>query len=194
MRRITRFRPTPATVVATIALLVALAGTGTAAVALVPRNSVGSEQVINGSLRSKDFRDGVLPGPASALTRSIAGPVVLQFSKSASPSASSASVASLAVDDPGTYLIWAKARFAASETELACDLIAGTQSDTSAATLPRPLGPLAAATATLSHLVVQRFTAPGTVDLKCSVGTGTGEVVARDITIVAMRIATPSGS
>ena len=185
MRRITRFRPTPAMVVASIALLVALGGTSAAAVALVPKNSVGSDQVINGSLKNKDFKDGVLPEPITAFTRSIAGPVTLQFTKTPS----SGSVATLAIPEPGTYLIWAKARFAASETELACDLIAGAQSDTSAATLSKPLGALAASTGTLSHLMVQRFTAPGTVDLKCSKSAGLGEVIARDVTLVAMGIA-----
>ncbi len=82
MRRITRFRPTPAMVVATIALLVALGGTSAAAVALVPRNSVGSAQVIDGSLKSRDFRAGALSAPTDVFSRSIAGPVALEFTKS----------------------------------------------------------------------------------------------------------------
>jgi hypothetical protein len=48
--------------VAYLALFVALGGTSFAAAnALVPKNSVGTAQVINGSLLKKDFRAGQLP-------------------------------------------------------------------------------------------------------------------------------------
>ncbi len=70
--RISSRRPTPAMVVACIALGVALSGTGIAAViATLPRNSVGpaqlranavtSAKVLNGSLRRADFGSGQLP-------------------------------------------------------------------------------------------------------------------------------------
>jgi len=51
--------------VAYLALLVALSGTGYAATTtLLPKNSVGSAQVINGSLLKRDFKAGQLPrGP-----------------------------------------------------------------------------------------------------------------------------------
>jgi hypothetical protein len=50
-------RPSPALIVACVALLVALGGTSVAAVkALAPRNSVGSAQVINKSLLPIDFK------------------------------------------------------------------------------------------------------------------------------------------
>jgi hypothetical protein len=83
MRRILERRPSPSMVVAFIALLVAMGGTGYAAITL-PKNSVGSKQlkqnavistkikngavnsnkVKNGSLLSADFRSGQLPaGP-----------------------------------------------------------------------------------------------------------------------------------
>jgi Collagen triple helix repeat (20 copies) len=63
--------------VAYLALFVALGGTSFAAAnALVPRNSVGTAQVINRSLLKKDFKAGQLPrgarGPAGA--RGAAGP------------------------------------------------------------------------------------------------------------------------
>jgi hypothetical protein len=62
MHRITRFRPTPAMVVASIALLVALGGTSVAAVSkLAPANSVGTNQVVDGSLLAKDLKAGVIP-------------------------------------------------------------------------------------------------------------------------------------
>jgi hypothetical protein len=56
-------------VVASIALMVALGGTGFAAVSLAAPNSVGTRAVINGSLLKQDFRAGQLPAgaPGSAL-------------------------------------------------------------------------------------------------------------------------------
>jgi hypothetical protein len=76
MRRLLSRRPSPAMVVACVALIVALGGTSYAALKL-PRNSVGSKQlrpnavtsgkVRNGSLTAKDFR-------ASALKRGPRGP------------------------------------------------------------------------------------------------------------------------
>ena len=79
MHRISRRRPSPALVVAMIALAVALGGTGYAAVSL-PTNSVGPRQiqsnavtspkVRNGSLLKVDFKKGQLPagprGPAGS--------------------------------------------------------------------------------------------------------------------------------
>jgi hypothetical protein len=56
MKRVLRHRPSPATVIACLALAVALSGTSYAAVAkLLPRNSVGTRQVINGSLQTVDL-------------------------------------------------------------------------------------------------------------------------------------------
>lgn len=60
MRLLRRSRPSPALVVASIALLAALAGTGVAAVQLAAPNSVGSAQVIDGSLQKADLEAGVL--------------------------------------------------------------------------------------------------------------------------------------
>jgi hypothetical protein len=59
-----KLRPTPAGVIACVALAIALGGSAFAATMLVPKNSVGSAQVINGSLLKKDFKAGQLPrGP-----------------------------------------------------------------------------------------------------------------------------------
>jgi hypothetical protein len=74
MRRLLR-RPSPATVVAAVALFVALGGTSIAAVSALPRSSVGTAQlrnnavnsakVKNGSLRLADFaRNSIPAGPA----------------------------------------------------------------------------------------------------------------------------------
>src|SRR5215470_6123108 len=56
MNRLLRRRPRPATAMACLALALALGGTSYAAVSrLMPRNSVGSAQVINGSLQKADL-------------------------------------------------------------------------------------------------------------------------------------------
>ena len=71
-----RRRPSPALVVACLALAVALGGTGYAAIVL-PANSVGTKQLKNGavvatkvkmhSLVAENFKDGQLPsGPRNA--------------------------------------------------------------------------------------------------------------------------------
>lgn len=66
--------------VAYIALFVALSSTSyAAATKLLPKNSVGTAQVINGSLLKKDFKSGQLPrgprGPAGPVgARGAAGP------------------------------------------------------------------------------------------------------------------------
>jgi hypothetical protein len=88
MRRFRRLRPTPAMMVACIALLVALAGTSVAAVTVVlPRGSVGALQlkansvntfkVQNRSLRAIDFALGQIPkGPRGATgPAGVPGPV-----------------------------------------------------------------------------------------------------------------------
>ena len=69
-------RPSPSLVVACLALLVALGGTGYAAIKL-PANSVTSVQVKDRSLLSKDFKAGQLPagpqGPAGPAGPAAAG-------------------------------------------------------------------------------------------------------------------------
>jgi hypothetical protein len=78
MKRLLRLRPSPAMVVACIALGVALGGTSVAAIEALPKNSVGTKQlkknavisskVKNGSLLRADFKSGQIPagprGPA----------------------------------------------------------------------------------------------------------------------------------
>lgn len=56
-------RITPSMVVAAIALFVALAGTGVAATqALAPANSVGTQQIVNGSIRLVDLHASARKG------------------------------------------------------------------------------------------------------------------------------------
>ncbi len=69
MRSISRYRPSPAMIVAIIAVVVASAGTAVAAKLItgkqLARNAVTSPKVKNGSLLKADFKAGQLPaGPA----------------------------------------------------------------------------------------------------------------------------------
>jgi hypothetical protein len=77
MRKRFRKLPSPATVIACVALLVSLAGTSVAAVTAIPRSSVGTAQlkdnavtsrkVKNFSLLRRDFKRGQIPpGPTGA--------------------------------------------------------------------------------------------------------------------------------
>jgi hypothetical protein len=86
MTRLSRHRPSPALIISFIALLVAMTGTGYAAITL-PKNSVGTRQlknnavttakVKNGSLLSSDFKAGQLPAGARGL-QGAQGPAGLQ--------------------------------------------------------------------------------------------------------------------
>ena len=65
MHLLRRFRPTPAMVVACLALLIALGGSSYAAIQALPRNSVTTVQVKDFSLLARDFKRGQVPrGPA----------------------------------------------------------------------------------------------------------------------------------
>jgi hypothetical protein len=59
MRRILKRRPSPSMVVAFIALLVAMGGTGYAA-ATLPKNSVGSKQLKTNAVVSKKIKNGAV--------------------------------------------------------------------------------------------------------------------------------------
>jgi hypothetical protein len=54
VQRFASYRPSPAIIISLIALFVALGGTSYA-IAELPKNSVGSAQVINGSLQKIDL-------------------------------------------------------------------------------------------------------------------------------------------
>src|SRR5204862_4144145 len=67
MRWFRRLRPSPAMVIGCVALLIALGGTGYAAVQALPRNSVTTVQVKDFSLLARDFKRGQLPRGAQGL-------------------------------------------------------------------------------------------------------------------------------
>src|ERR671910_16545 len=69
-------RPSPAMVVACLALLIALGGTSVAAVTAIPRNSVGTPQLKKNTVVSAKVKNGSLRGADSP--RNSAGPPQLK--------------------------------------------------------------------------------------------------------------------
>lgn len=187
MQRIFRHRPSPATVIATIALLVALGGTSAAAVrALEPPNSVGTAQVIDNSLLSKDFKAGQLKagpaGPSNAYAVAADGPVTVPTTP--------ATVATLQIPKAGNYVLWAKAVVedtGSGDEAVSCQLLAGDATDTNRAYLPR-----AASTGTISNLLVNHFSGAGNAQLACN--SAAGNANARHIELVAIKVATLASS
>src|SRR2546430_10441857 len=102
MHRIRRLAPSPAMVVACLALLVGFAGTGYA-VTRLPRNSVTTVQVKDFSLLARDFKKGQLPagpqGPAWPAGPAGAGPKWALVSPSGAVIAPSGGVSSCHVGD-----------------------------------------------------------------------------------------------
>ena len=182
MRFIARLRPSPALVVASLALLVALGGTSLAAVALVPRNSVGSAQVIDGSLQSNDLAGGQVLAGRGTLTRSIDGPVT--------PRSSDDPVGTLEIPQAGAYVIWAKAQVDGNHGGQ-CTLIAHGIPNGAGGIPDRALAQSIVETPTSPTLwtsVVHGFASTGgSVDLLCVSGSKLPFRV-RDIRITAFRI------
>lgn len=191
-------RPSPAVVVATVALFVALGGTSIAAVNALPRNSVGTIQlkqnavtgakVRNGSLLRADFKRGQIPagprgvqgpaGPSDAYARFLNGPIAIP--------AALTTLANLTIPQAGNYVISAKTYITATASGVAtCRLEAGADFDQSLtyAAASIPFG--------LPFLVVHTFDAPGSVDLKCS---ATGSLQANFLKISAIRVSTLANS
>jgi hypothetical protein len=136
-------------------------------------NAVTTEKVTDGSLTAADLAAGVLP-PSAALGRFVNGPVTI-------PSAQT-TIASLAIADAGNYVIWGKAYvtstlFAGTVT---CRLEAGANFDETQtyAASDQP--------SSVSLMVLNNFTAAGTVNFACSSPTAKQ---ANFIKIVAMRVA-----
>jgi len=189
MRSTGRFHPSPALVVAAIALLVSLAGTGVAAVALVPKNSVGSAQVIDGSLQSRDFGAGQVLAGTEAVSKSF-GPVNLAGDNLSS-------VGSLPIAKPGAYVIWAKAQVVNPAVGSAqCKLIArgipngggGTPDAVSASSILDATGAAGNTSPTLWMTLVHGFASRGgSIELVCGGGFHGGGAV-RDIKITAVRL------
>jgi hypothetical protein len=72
MPRLVRHRPSPAVVVAGIALLVALGGTSVAAVTALPKNSVGTAQLKNSAVTNRKLTNSSV-GTAKIQNNSVTG-------------------------------------------------------------------------------------------------------------------------
>lgn len=206
MRFIERFKASPALVVASIALLVALTGTSVAAVQQVlPRNSVGAKHVKknaittkkirNGTLLRADFKRGQLPrglrGPAGPAGQR--GPSDVRQIADGTATAWSATFAtqrslSLPV---GSWLVSATLAAdsnAAAGTTQTCQCrlsVGGTVVDQVELTLGGSTESSERAAITLQG--GRTLAAAGTADLQCQ-STGTGSVLHPSIT--AIQVAT----
>lgn len=204
MRRFARYRPSPAMVIALLALAVALGGTGYAAVVL-PKNSVGTAQLKNnaviaskvkdGSLRAADFAAGQIPagpvgpaGPAGAAgATGPAGPsdAYSAFHDAAVPTSSPEAVlATLTIPQAGKYVIIAKAWFSNSGAivQMNCRLVSGANFDRSRFVLhAAPSGSQA-----VPFTVSTELAAAGVAQLLCD--DSGGVVTANDIKITAIKV------
>jgi hypothetical protein len=187
MRLVKRLRPSPAMIVACLALVVALTGTGMAAVVvLVPKNSVGTAQVIDHSLLKQDFKAGQLPagargapGPSIAFTQRSGSPLLLD---------NGLSIVGGFRLDPGSYVILAKGYVVGNNAVATCLLSAENDVDeskvSSAANYP----------GTISNALTHTFTSQGRVGYQCRLDSGTGTL--NNMQLVAIRVgsvAIPSG-
>lgn len=205
MKRFLSRMVSPATVIAMIALAVALGGTSYAAFVL-PAHSVGTKQlkknavtslkVKNGSLLKADFKAGQIPsgttgptgdigptgptGPSDAFSAYKDGPVALPATLS--------TIATLNVPSAGNYVIFAKAwLFDTVNTAVLvdCQLIAEGDSDQTRTMLEGNSGTVVAG-AGIAFNVVHEFPAAGVVDLKCN-GLGVA-ISAYQIKITAIEV------
>ena len=75
MRKLALRRPSPALVVACIALLIALGGTSIAAVTQVPKNSVGANQLKNNAVTNPKMANNAVKAPELASNAVVAGKI-----------------------------------------------------------------------------------------------------------------------
>lgn len=208
-----RFRASPALLVGSVALLVALGGTAFATVAAtLPRNSVGSAQVLNGSLRRVDVAPRQSPrglrglrglggptGPAgaggaagAAGAAGQAGPIgpTIAYSRFlngpiAFPT-SLTTIANLSIGQAGKYVLLAKVYgnygSGAGSLAVTCRLVAGGDFDESKLALG-----VTTTSNTLFLNVVHDYAAAGSADVQCQMPTGTG--TANFVKISAIKVA-----
>jgi hypothetical protein len=183
--------PSVATVLSAIALAVSLGGTGYAAIAILPANSVGTPQlkrnavisskVRNHSLLRVDFRAGQLPagpqgpqgpagptgatgptGPSDAFSGFKNGPVSIPDTLG--------TIASLPIAGAGKYVVVGKAwlfNLQNANVLVLCRLVAGTDFDESRTSLEGNNVNFVSG-ASVAFNVVHEFTAAGAVDLQCN--------------------------
>jgi hypothetical protein len=155
------------------AVTAAKIGTNAVTAAKIAANAVSSPKVADGSLQAGDLAAGVLP-PSSAAGRFVNGPVNV--------STTPGTVASLAISDAGSYVIWAKAYFTTPLLAgvVSCRLEAGANFDESQSYVANEQP------ATMSSIVLNTFAAAGTVNFACS---ATTPKQANFVKIVAVRVA-----
>jgi hypothetical protein len=208
-----RFRASPALLVGAVALLVALGGTAFATVAAtLPRNSVGSPQVINRSLKRVDVAPLQAPRGLRGL-KGLAGPAGPAGAGGAAGAAGAAgqagpigptnaysrfvngpiafptsltTIANLSIGQAGKYVLLAKVSGSygsgAGNLPVTCRLLAEGAFDESKLAL--------GATTTGEALflnVVHEYAAAGSADIQCAMPTGTGS--ANNIKITAIKVA-----
>lgn len=204
-------RPSPAMVVACLALGIALSGTAVAAsVALGPNtvgttqlkaNAVTSAKVLNGTLVKADFKQSVLlrgaPGAAgpsgAAGAAGAAGPAgpsdaFARFLNGpiAIPAAVT-TLTTLTIPQAGKYVLWSKASISSTAAGVVtCQLVAGTDLDQTQ-TYASGTTPF-----TLSNIVAHEFAAAGSADFKCGATTATQS--ASFVKLAAIRVANLTNS
>ena len=209
MSRLARLRLSPAMVVASFALLIALGGTGYAALRL-PTNSVGTAQLKNGavtavkvrlhSLLRANFFPGQIPtgprGPAGAPgppgppgspgpagSTGPAGPSAAYSKSVVGPAAvptAMTTLASLTIPQAGSYVIWAKAYASGTSAfDVTCMLLAGTDSDTSKVHADHVSN-------TVTTIVAHQYAAAGTANFQCAAASAGTETM-NYIKIVAIQ-------
>jgi hypothetical protein len=212
-------RISPALVVASVALVVALGGTTYAAISL-PARSVGTPQlkpdavtspkVKNGTLKRIDFAAGEVPdgprgaqgpagrkgdtgatgaagaagpqGPSSGYVDTNDGPINVGTS-------GDTRLATLAIPQPGKYVIWAKVwlirPMAGQATSGACRLVADGLEDVQWWSAPTGLG------AGVANLITREFTQAGTINYYCN---ASGASTAYQAKIAAIQVASLTAS
>ena len=187
-------KPSPAMVVACLALFVALTGTSVAFVNALPANSVGTAQLKNGAVTSAKVKKGTLKASNFAPGQLATGPTGPTGSAGATGATGAAgpagpsdaysawrngpdflsgslqTIGTLKIPAAGSYVIFAKMWFYDTENGGAvgeCRLTAGADWDDSRTALTGHVGIVVSA-ATVELNVVHEFTAAGSVDLSCS--------------------------
>jgi hypothetical protein len=206
MRRLGRFKPSPALVVASIALIVALGGTSYAALTLPPRSvtnsdlasgAVNSRVIQNHTVKNADLASGVIrQGPAGP--RGAQGPPGAPGAAGApgpsdgfnrfvngpvTVSTGFSSMGSVSVP-AGNYIAVAKAYFNGTGSgTAACKLGAGSENDQSQTFVS------AGFTATVASVLGHQFSSSGSFDFQCAFA-GTGTAQANHIEIAAVKVGT----
>jgi hypothetical protein len=213
-----RFRASPALLVGSLALLIALGGAAFAAVAsTLPRNSVGSPQVINHSRKKVDVAPRQAPRGLRGL-RGLAGPAGPAGPGGAAGAAGAAggagpigptnaysrflngpvafptsltTIANLSIGEAGKYVIFAKVYGSyvsgVGTLVVTCRLVAGDDFDES----KLPVGVVTTQNALVLN-VVHEYASAGSADVQCKISAGSA--TANFVKISAIKVANLTNS